>query len=82
MIVALGVFQNIVAVISAKAGEGLVRGQATELGKSKDLAGAFIATHLIDDLVFIQAVAEASRLISKVVFYGSDDVIEFDRLGC
>lgn len=82
MILAIRMFQDIISVISAKAGEGFGLIQAAELSECKDLAGAFIATRLIDDLVFIQAVAKARRLVVEMRFYGADDVIEFDSLGC
>ena len=82
MILTIGMFQDIVSVISPKAGEGLVLVQSTELGESKDLAGAFIAAGLIDDLVFSLAVAKPRRSVVKVFFDGTDDFIEFDSLGC
>ena len=81
MIFIARMLQDIFTIVVSKAGQCLLHGQFVQPAECKDLAGAFVATCMIDNALAARAIGKAGRGVMVGVVYGRDDLCEGDCIG-
>jgi hypothetical protein len=71
--------EHIVAIVTAEAGQGLIRVKRMQLGKCKDLARTLVATGWVFDTIVSSAIAEGARRVMVMLRDHRHHLLKLDR---